>query len=460
MNARMDLSNLSIDELIQTMRQWRSRDPESSLIRWLEDHLVSTSRLVDLVCIDLIQRRRMGQRAVVEDYVADFPALSDDDAMLDVIDAEVCVTVELGMAVDRDSYLKRFPRLAGPIDELLQLNEQVGAAPAAVGSSFQQSSATSRSEGSTVLTHCAADADDGLPDKLRCIETPDWFVGGRCVASGNGIDSTPQHWLVRGRDKLRGINLAMKVIQLPATWQSDHTTWILDSCEAASSVSHPAWVRPILATVQGPFLAVIRPWVFAATQPIATGHWKPRLSDAGLSSAAACGASADSASEVWARIARVAFALAAAHRVNVTHGAVHAGNLMVDQQGNVNLVDAVAGHHTIPRWLDSGDPSVGVHDFRSPMIVQQQKACDVDDLLELVAVTMVGMNPARFDDVFGRIHQAAADEPDQPCAAIGDAVMRFISDPPDGFIGPLAERPTRWRSRASQWWKSRMFPKP
>ena len=137
MRIENDPTSESIDGLIDWIRNARDRDAEASLFQLLRERLIDlrslgTQRLVDLACIDLIHRKRLGQSVTVESYVADFPQLGTDTHRLDLIDAELCVAEEIGLEICTEGLAKRFPDLADQIGELVQLGSEAELMPAAM----------------------------------------------------------------------------------------------------------------------------------------------------------------------------------------------------------------------------------------------------------------------------------------------------------------------------------------
>ncbi|TWU51072.1 hypothetical protein Poly51_43660 [Rubripirellula tenax] len=447
MSRSPDLDGLSIDGLIEQVSRWRSEKPAAGLGEWIRSESIEPSRLVDIVCIDLMHRRRMGQTVGVEDYIVDFPELASDTLLLDIIDAEVCVNVELGQRVTVEEYVQRFPNLRIPIQSLFSLGEQRSGEP--IGGTItvaneQESRDFSFDAPTNMAMEAGALAADGAPDEVRSIDTPDWFVGQRCVAGATGDGGNPSHWLIRGRDRINGNPLAMKVIEIPVMDRRASANGLLDLCESASMVNHPVWVRPLVATVQGSYLAVIRPWIFAQPTSLATD---------GVEDAVAI-------QQRFHDLSTVAYALSAAHQVQATHGAIHWENLLVDQQGKWKLVDAVGGRRTVSRWSESGPRETcfvtNSGDTHPQWIAfEDRRSGDVRDLLALIATTIVGFERRFSDDLVGQLELAAAKETDNPCAAIGDTLVQWADQVGSlRWSSPSATSPT-WFRLARQWWDGR-----
>ncbi|MFK7821798.1 MAG: hypothetical protein AB8G99_24075, partial [Planctomycetaceae bacterium] len=103
-HARADKPDAPFDEIVPAC------DPESQ------------ASLVELACIDLIDRLRAGRTVRVEEYVSSIPALQDDEVVLDLIDAELCVRQEMGKPPDRKELVTRFPSLESAIDRMFFLD--------------------------------------------------------------------------------------------------------------------------------------------------------------------------------------------------------------------------------------------------------------------------------------------------------------------------------------------------
>lgn len=255
----IDLQNATLDQLIDWIREQRQVTPQSSLNECLRGIGLqidgcSEQRIVDLACVDLMQRRRLGFPAAIEQYVGDFPILSRDANLLDLIDADLCVANELGEQRSLDEYGRRFPQLATQIGELIQLS------PA---NSFSATFPQALQTGAHTLPESL------VPWSGPPIQIPDWFTADRCMtnrerlaADDNGTrDDRRQGWLVRGRDVNRRIPLALKIVQLPPDFDDQHGESLLNNGESASSVVNPHWIRPCVAAIQHRHLCVVRPWI-------------------------------------------------------------------------------------------------------------------------------------------------------------------------------------------------------
>lgn len=435
----IDPSGASIDGLIDWLKERRVARPAASLADLLSNHQFEPERLVDLACIDLIQRRRMGHAVTVETYLNEFPTLADESTRLDLIDAELCVANELGNRSDVEHYIERFPDLAAPIRELVSLDGMVpplhpGLVP--LGDSRRSGDPTDEScqfllpagesplqasESPSQARESALHAGKGPNagrhvDAIFPFEIPRWFVSEKPVAS------SPGRWLIQGRDAKRGIALAMKVVELPTHLTATHHTQILDACEVAAKVRNRAWVVPSVATIAGRHLAVIRPWVFASPWRQFTATLSPDTQRRNL--------------------AAVAFAIQSAHDVGATHGGVHLDNLLLNHSGQVQLVDAICTANGLPRWLrcdeETGDTAL-----------QERTAIDVQGLIKLVLSHAVEWNEPEDRHFAGDLRGLAHRFPTEACGRIGDRLMGSHDQLDSAYGEGTAALP--WRERLKQW---------
>ncbi|MCG8649155.1 MAG: hypothetical protein MI861_04945, partial [Pirellulales bacterium] len=404
-----------MDGLIDWLREKRQSSPRASLADLLSHHPVNADRLIDLACIDLMQRRRMGQEAIVENYLDQFPCLADQSLRLDLIDAEICVAHELGICQDVEHYVERFPDLADAIGQLMQLDGQ------------QQSTSLlelidSRHAGQD-STSCSADsgsstqnvlAEPGLP-----VDVPDWFIPEKCVAS------SPGRWLIRGRDSSRRTALAMKVVELPAQVTPKEQSSILEACEQAAKVQNPCWVVPLVAAVQHRRLAVIRPWLF--------GHrWQHAIE------------SAQRESELRS-FASVAYALQAAHDAGATHGGLHLENVLIDHGGKVQLIDAVVSRDGLTQWLRGQN---GPSPAPRPSLFQRRRDHDLQSLIKLVAAASVDWQCQGSGSLLGQLRQISQQHANEGGGRMGDLLIQFADQrkrPSNQAPSPgLRWWPTKW----------------
>ncbi len=434
MGETTDPRPASIDSLIQWLRAERRRDPESPLADLLRGRPLEENQLVDIVCIDLMQRRRMSHPVQVEDYLDEYPALCTKSNLLDLIDAEVCVSVELGAKVDVEVLSRRFPDLADPIRELVQIDfaDEKAAPTTGAGNSIVPDHGDGDTEGTMLIdtdrvnSHSGDFSIDELPFAAEPalpvtpltpypVDVPEWFIGDRCVASG------PGRWLIRGRDSVRGIPLALKISELPVQVSEAEIEQVLDACERAASVRNPCWVRPSVAAIQHRHLGVVRPWLFARSFQSHRADQAPRVQLVDLS--------------------RVAFAVAAAHHAQATHGGIHSDNLMVDHDGKIHLIDGASSRIALERWLTAGNS-------RQIASLSARMNMDVQDLIKLVAAASVDWHASWSVDLLARLREIGSNRSDEACGLIGQTLIRCADSLPslveDVARPPLRERFATW----------------
>jgi hypothetical protein len=414
MSEPADFPDASIDELMHWLATRRQQQPSAPLSMLLGQYAINSQRLVDLVCIDLMHRRRRQQAVRVEDYLEEFPGLATASHLLDLIDAEVCVARELNESVELAAYLDRFPAVADQVRELFLL--EAGDDGRFQCTDFSLEVLPRRSARPTQIS--------SLP--RHPLDLPDWFVGERCVASG------PGRWLIRGRDSARGDSLALKVTELPALISPAQRQSVLDACEVAASVHNRNWVSPGVAAIQQHHLGVIRPWLFAHS-------WQ----------------SGEASREVGTQLrqfATVAFTIAAAHQVGATHGGIHAENLLIDHQGRVQVVDGASSRLGVQRWLSPAAP-LAAAESGGFVSLPQRKRIDIQDLIKLVAAAAVGWERHWARDLVAELRGAGEGAVEDACGAIGEVLTRHA----DASIPPAVPRsvggqpPGSWRRRLARW---------
>ena len=438
----------SLDSILGWLRLRRGQLPTAPLVQLLGDKRVAEACLVDVACIDLIQQRRAGHTACVEDYLRDFPELNEDSARLDLIDAEICVGRELQNTPNLEELVERFPHLRAQIADLLQMDRggdadlvlipDLGddqphdhlADEAGVEDSSEQPSLSM-----AVVESSRSEEIDGAEFSFteaplvqsesgsHPIDVPQWFLGDHCVASG------PGHWLIRGRDATRGENLVMKVIELPLQVTHHQIEQLMDACEKAAKVRHPAWVLPAVAAVQARHLAVIRPWVFANPwrHPTRRTEMPVRLR----------------------QLASVAYALQSAHDAGAAHGGVHASNLLIDHDGKVQVIDGNSTTLLAKRWFQPGET------FASWSRRQQW---DLQDFIKLVATEAVDWPGSWADKLVPQLRGISEKQNEQACGRIGDALIQWADRRPADPANrdkqstngtTFRERFAKWISRSS-----------
>lgn len=106
------------------LKALRSQAPDAPFADVLtECQPESHGSLVELACIDLIERLRLGSAARVEDYTRTIDGLNNTDDILDLLDAEICVRRELGDSPTADEMTRRYPNLRDEVARLFEIDD-------------------------------------------------------------------------------------------------------------------------------------------------------------------------------------------------------------------------------------------------------------------------------------------------------------------------------------------------
>jgi len=441
MPVTIDPANASIDGVIQWLRNQRQLNPHVPLSELVSVSTISQSRLTDMACIDLIERKRLGHATTVEDLLREVPILaSSDAARLDLIDAELCVQMELDQTIDLADYAKRFPDLARSIEALAQLDRRVPAEPlpSLSGSVAASSSLAPFRANTPAASHSRRSSESRMIDAL--VQPPPWFTREQVQASSD------RSCLIRGRDSNQNRAVALKVIRLASAIRKDEIDAQLALVEAASMVRHPAWVTPDVAAVENQTLAVIRPWIFGTRWDQARRLANPptRLRD----------------------LARVGYALQSAHdtannSVPAAHGGIHLNNLLVNADGDIQIVDAgvciqPAAGEMLGSLAVQSDGLGSTH---------QRRQSDIRSLCALLRVVTGGGSSSDTDfrrqsTMLDQLCQKHVAEPNKAnaCADLADAAMKLA----DGNLGdsnPNSKQRQKQKQKPlatiakSYWWR-------
>jgi len=469
MTDSLNVSTITLDGLINWLSQQRKNNAAATLGDLLRGQPVDRNAVLDLACIDLMHQHRTGHPVYAEEYVQDFPQLDQTSDLLDLIDAELCVAAELQETIEIASYYKRFPDLVSEIDELAQLDLHLDIPTFHLNPATQNSGfGFSETPHSFTSSLTMAERDDQLsgfsvdpaipPDEENVsieklsedypLAIPDWFVLDQCLAR------TKDGCLLRGRDDVRGVPLAMKIIRVPRLLTDAEVTDLLDVCEAASRVQNAHWIAPRMAAIQMGYLGIIRPWQFANSWQLApfsrSTSQRQNCTESGPPDAMTNALDADESTNAeldetvvlrrWRQLAAVAFSVESAHRSGATHGAIHAGNLAVDHQGKVCVLDATSSITALERWL--GKNSTGIQ------CLENRIQFDVDDFVSLVCETEKWMHSMTSEQLVQDVRNTASNHQQSQLACIGEVLMRYA----DHYQGLSIEQQPRWRARISRWW--------
>ncbi len=403
----IDLKTASIDRLIDWIRRKRRQNPGRPLSELLKREGIATEpcdeqRLVDLACIDLIERWRLGVAAQTEEYIADFSVLRNESYLLDLIDAELCVANELGETASANSLTNRFPDLADQIRDMLLLQPTKESMDRSslgrrrneiVRRSGGFDDQTDFSVGDSRQTQTSLSA---AIEAVHPIDLPEWFVPECCFAS------SPRARLIRGRDSQRGTAMALKILELPTTLTPAQSELILDSCELAARVRNGHWVSPTIAVIKNRHLGILRPWVFGRP-------WDTHSSLVDRSSVS------DSQNQLR-RLASVAYSIAAAHQKGAVHGGVHVNNLVIDHDGSVKLIDATSSQRGLSRWIQANDAA-------TPMFATLAQI-DVQEFANLVNSSCIEWNTPWSRDLANETVRTMQTVVDDVLCIMGDRLTR------------------------------------
>lgn len=470
-----DFSTAGIDGLINWLNEQRRKNAAASLVDLLGGHTMDRSSVLDLACIDLMHQHRNGYPVCAEQYTRDFPQLNRTSDLLDLIDAELCVAAEMRKPIDLVIYFNRFPDLVSDIEELAKLDvrpdvlcfhRQPEHEPSDFGQArhFETHAQTFdhlkiQSSGFSIDPAELRDAEAASADPKTSgdrlnedypLPIPDWFLVDQCITRDEDI------CLLRGRDDIRGIPVAMKIIRVPCVMSDQAVVGLLDVCEAASRVQNRHWIAPQMAAVQMGYLGVIRPWLFAnAWEPHLLSQSPENIDSTEASIKAMNGNPMNHASPNhngfdekiiflrWRQLASVAFAVESAHRSGATHGAIHAGNLAVDHQENVCLFDATSSLAALQRWFDNKSKTM--------QSLEQRIHVDVEDIVNLVRATANWIPTLAGEHLMTQIRTCVSDSTESPLARIGEILMEYADHDQLISRNPRVKTDARWRTRIATW---------
>ncbi len=110
---------------LREYRLWRRSNPLMSFATYLESHPnLDSSVVIELATTDLIQQISSGHGSSAEEYIdAISPFSTSYELSLDLVDAELCAKSDMGIVVNRDKLLKRFPSFRKELARLLEVHE-------------------------------------------------------------------------------------------------------------------------------------------------------------------------------------------------------------------------------------------------------------------------------------------------------------------------------------------------
>ena len=489
--------NTSVEALIEWLRAKRGNHPTTPLSELLPPHASKDERLVDLACIDLIERRRLGHEIRVESYLDEFPMLRGDAERLDLIDAEICVMQELRGSPDMESYVRRFPDLANAIRELVGLEgasldrgvlvvpnpaeeqpappqtqrppARTNPAPSVTGrkpalpDQTMESLAGSSIEESVVAPMPSAPLQSSAADAQTYQSVAPQSAAASPGSSSRSSKSTPS----RSRAaRMQSASIADSVpVELPDWFvgqkcvASSPGRWLIQGRDANRGqamalkvIELPTHVtaerhNEILdaceraASVQNaawtvPGVAAIQNRHLAVIRPWLFAHaWQQSPEPS------------STAAELQ-RLATVAFAVQAAHDVGATHGGIHRDNLLVDHQGNAHVVDAICTFQGLARWLRCRENTGS-----SAVIRDRQRELDLQGLIKLVLSIAIEWGGNESRNLTREAEQVPREPEEKPAALLGELLMAYASENRSAGNQTYLrhDRRPRWPSTLMRW---------
>ena len=214
----------------------------------------------------------------------------------------------------------------------------------------------------------------------------------------SGVSTRPGVWLLRCHEESTQQPCSFKIMNVTRSKSGQLSSLevesILDACERAAKIRHPVWVQPLIATCDGRFLGVIRPWIFGVS-------WRE-------------GISALASDEAFRFLAEVAFGLHAAHQSGCHHGNVGENNLFFSHKGNLHLTDTV---NTFSFRLTSSNLSQ--HD-----LVRE----DAMMFSRLVASLQLDARRGLSNQLVAQCHSLVLNTPTDTMAIVGEWLVKIADD--------------------------------
>ena len=439
---------------------FRRQSPVAPLADCFDGELPPSDMLVDLLCMDLMHMWRQGSPVQVESYASAFAILADDESLLDLIDAEICVREEIGQTLSITQWQKRFPNRSGEIDSLLRMDDS-GATDRPERVSGSGEDRTDRSATSSPISNNAdqdfsfdapampggdelktqfsiammepEDPRKGLEDITGGLDSvdaaadesvtgPDWFVGQRMIATRPGC------WIVRGLHRDTNRSMALKVVQLRSTVTPPQIRGLMDVVGDAAMLEHAGVVVPASSTVRNEHLAVLRPWVEGRP-------WEDSLN--------ALGRQPDAA---WRMMAQWVFGISSGLGKGVFFGGIHASNLIVTHDRHLRVMDVGSSRRGTHRLLST-------HEFPTRAT---RGRWDFEDMAAVVAQAAIAWKAPgvlrwltqRVDPAQRAPRDRSAEDYSSWAAELAEVMIQVADGDPiarGGSAGPS----TSWR-----WWRS------
>ncbi|WP_153556253.1 protein kinase family protein [Roseimaritima sediminicola] len=391
--------------------------------------------ILERVCADILRLPASQALPPFAHYLRAFPVLRQDpEALLDVIDAHVCVVRGRNESVDASQYTALVPELASQIQRLLDIDaieSNFSPADDSVAAAFSvdeprpEASAPKSGRDPAEPLDWTRYLSVDLPEDIR----PGGLLSLRQDVSclrGLADDQTPV--LIKVVNKRRLCDTAGSLVGDGDTPGSDHASRIGDRLETLSRWQHPAWIRPLALVESDTQIVMVRPW-------IAGTLWTDRFVDSqvvdsqgrpDLQGSQGGPPASGRPAALLRSMADVGFAVAALHQQGLAHGTLHPRNLLRDHDGGLRIVDAGFGFPDPATQWDwhfppAVDPANLQAEGRRPADADQERGRllreqtrDVAALLRLASQCLLRVRLA-----------AGAAVGDQPCAEAAAVFSRW-----------------------------------
>ena len=344
---------------------------------------LSPLELASLVRIDQVHRGQLGERISAEEYLTRYPDLRrDPDAAIDLIYGEFLLAESLGDHPKPDDFLERFPEYADTLRPRMELHRTMQTKP--------QSSASTALETRVVPGHAT---DFGA-------EPPREFGRYRIIKP---IGSGGMGTVYLAHDTQLDRQVALKVPRFGKNPESDVIARFYREARIAANFSHPLLCPVFDVGEHG--------GIHYLTMPLLRGEV--------LSAKLKSGGSLpeNEAARITARMAR---ALAVAHRASVIHRDLKPANILLGEDGEPIIMDfGLARRNTeIDPHLTTAGELFGTPAYMPPELIGGNASsagpvCDVYSLGVIFYQTLTGRVP--FDGTTHEVlRKALTAEPEPP----------------------------------------------
>ncbi len=325
------------------LRRHRQSDSRTALSELLGDCHLPPSELLDLACIDLLACWRAGHAIAAEHYLDQFHVLANDaEFVLDLIDAEVCARQERGQTVTTEDLERRFPSLAGRLQQLVSVDTLETSLDEVSDFSFDGSHKkdAKRTQGDDRADR-AADANRLELQHEPPPQSIDWERYCNVDLPGDvrltGLFALRDEVVCLRAMRADNQPIVVKVVAKRRLPDRDAATAIGDALERLATIEHRAIVAPEAVAESASQFALIRPYVLGSL-------WTERMRRGGGSDSASQSPQGPSRwNDSLRDWAEVAYAVAAIHALGLSHGSLHPQNVLREPTGKLQVVDAGFG---------------------------------------------------------------------------------------------------------------------